>query len=306
MAASTEGLTCSEKGKAELEAVLAHFGPKFKEVGVAGGRRRHSRRRSHRRGGGVFGDIVGALCGLAAAPFKQAAENVSGAIDKIKTKLNDTLTDDDKRMNFITAVNRILVAGVGTMALRDLATDNSKITAVTLALLEGIQSFIPEAFSTSEMITLGTNLTSIGLGAAKLGGAFFLGAASVWGMHMVYTKALVPAAKGVAAVASEAVTPEGFGRLVDGLVYDPRVSRVINRSIKVALETQGPLTIEDMPVLEPPVIHTTTHTRLPASSYTLSSAPTLPVKPPDSRPGGRRTRKHRRHHARKHTFRRKH
>jgi len=307
MAAPTEStvLTCSVKGQAELKKVFEHFGPHFEEnFGVVkGGRRRHSRRRSHRRGGGVFGDIAGALCGLAAAPFKRFAEDFSTFISSIHPTLQDVLDNPGKRADFIKAVNRILVAAAGTLAVRDLATPDSKITAVTLALLEGIQSFIPKTLTLSEISTLTTNLAKISEGTVMTGGAFFLGAASVWGMHMVYTRVLKPGAEATAAVASEAVTPEGFGRLVDSLFSRPDVSRTINRAIQVVLKTSPDrLRIEDMPVLAPPVVTGRLWPERRERSTSLHEAP--PLSPGGT--GGRRTRKHRRHHARKHTFRRKH
>jgi hypothetical protein len=229
--------------------------------------------------------------------------SISTVISGIKPKLDRVLADEDKKAKFISVVNKILATGVGGLVLRDLTTPDSKVTYVTLALLDGIRSVLPDVFTPSEVATLGTNLASIGVTAGITGGALLMVAGTAWGLHMLYTRALVPAAKGVAAVASEAVTPEGFGRLVDGLVSRPEVSK----AIKDVLETPGRLALEDMPVREDlgPVFRGTSfapgaapRTRPRANSNPLRYGPPIP--------GGRRTRKHRRHHAQKHTFRRKH
>lgn len=293
--------TCNPKVVESLDEVLTKFEPEFKDVKM-GGRRRHSRRRSHRRGGGVIGDITSALCKLAYAPIDAAVTSLSTVVSGIKPKLDAVLADEDKKAKFISVVNKILATGVGGLVLRDLTTPDSKVTYVTLALLDGIRSVLPDAFTPSEVATLGTNLASIGVTAGITGGALLMAAGTAWGLHMLYTRALVPAAKGVAVVASEAVTPEGFGRLVDGLVSRPEVSR----AIKDVLETPGRLALEDMPVrrgrtmvpVGDPLFTGVSrnpggypYRRSPSASRGLRTAPV-------SR-GGRRTRK-------KHTFRRKH
>jgi hypothetical protein len=222
-------------------------------------------------------------------------------VSGIKPKLDAVLADEDKKAKFISVVNKILATGVGGLVLRDLTTPDSKVTYVTLALLDGIRSVLPDAFTPLEVATLGTNLASIGVTAGITGGALLMAAGTAWGLHMLYTRALVPAAKGVAVVASEAVTPEGFGRLVDGLVSRPEVSR----AIKDVLETPGRLALEDMPVREDlgPVFTGTSFVPGPGRRLRSNSNPLRYGTP---LPGGSRTRKHRRHHARKHTFRRKH